>query len=90
MQYFVITYKGKESEKQLYIHGLDQSVCFHNILQENLNELFDQPNVSEGFPGGSVVENLPANAGDAGLSPGSGRFPEGGNGSPLQYSCVEK
>ena len=28
-----------------------------------------------GFPGGSTVNNLPANAGDAGLIPGSGRFP---------------
>ena len=27
-----------------------------------------------GFPGGSVVKNLPANAGDMGLSPGLGRF----------------
>ena len=37
------------------------------------------------------VKNLPANAGDlsdAGLIPGSGRSPEG-NGSPLQYSCLE-
>ena len=29
---------------------------------------------SEGFPGGTVVENLPANAGDTGSSPGLGRF----------------
>ena len=45
-----------------------------------------------GFPGGSVVENLPANtgdAGDAGSIPGSERFPGGGNGNPLQYSCLE-
>ena len=28
----------------------------------------------EGFPGGSVVKNPPANAGDMGLSPSSGRF----------------
>ena len=27
----------------------------------------------EGFPGGAVVKNLPANAGDTGLSPGLGR-----------------
>ena len=27
-----------------------------------------------GFPGGAVVENLPANAGDTGSSPGLGRF----------------
>ena len=45
-----------------------------------------------GFPGGTVVKNLPANAGDtrdAGLIPGSGRFPGEGNGNPLQYSCLE-
>ena len=45
-----------------------------------------------GFPGGSVVKNLPANAGDAGdkgLIPGSGRSPGKGNGNPLQYSCLE-
>ena len=28
-----------------------------------------------GFPGGTVVKNLPANAGDTGSSPGPGRFP---------------
>ena len=42
-----------------------------------------------GFPGGSVVKNLPANAGDTGLIPGSGSPPGGGNGNPLQYSCLE-
>ena len=40
-----------------------------------------------GFPGGSVVKNLPANAGDLALNPGSGRSPGEGNGNPLQYSC---
>ena len=39
-----------------------------------------------GFPGGSVVMNPPANAGDAGFIPGSGRSPGGGNSNPLQYS----
>ena len=34
-----------------------------------------------GFPGGSVVKNLPANAGDAGSIPGSGRSPGEGNGT---------
>ena len=43
-----------------------------------------------GFPGGLVVKNLPANPGDAGLIPGSGRSFGGGNGNPLQYSCPEK
>ena len=47
---------------------------------------------SEGFPGGSVVKNLPANVGDAGdmgLILGWGRSPGGGNGNPLQYFCLE-
>ena len=45
--------------------------------------------VHRGFPGGSAVKNLPANAGDKGSVLGLGRFPGGGNGNPLQYSCLE-
>ena len=41
-----------------------------------------------GFPCGSVVKNLPANAGDLGSIPDLGRSPGRGNGSPLQYSCL--
>ena len=41
------------------------------------------------FPGGSLVKNLPTNAGDLDLIPGSGRSPGGGNDNPLQYSCLE-
>ena len=37
-------------------------------------------------PGGSLVKNPPASAGDLGLIPGSGRSPGGGNGNPLQCS----
>ena len=40
------------------------------------------------FPGRTVVKNLPANAGEAGLTPRSGRSPGGGNGNPLQYSYL--
>ena len=39
-----------------------------------------------------MVKNLPVNTGDAGdtgVIPGSGGSPEGGNGSPLQYSCLD-
>ena len=42
-----------------------------------------------GFPGGSVVKNLPVSAGDVGLILGSGRSPGEGNSNPLQYSCLE-
>ena len=41
-----------------------------------------------GSPSGTMVKNLPANAGDTGdlgLISGSGRSPGGGNGNPLQY-----
>ena len=48
------------------------------------------PTILRGFAGGSVVTNLPANAGDAGSIRGSGRSPGGGNGNRLQYSCLEK
>ena len=42
--------------------------------------------------GALVVKNLPSNVGDVrevGSVPGSGRSPGGGNGNPLQYSCLE-
>ena len=44
---------------------------------------------SGGFPGGSVARNPPANTGDVGLIPGSGRSPREGNGTALQNSCLE-
>ena len=41
------------------------------------------------LPGGTEVKNLPANAGDAGSNPGSGRSAGGGNGNPTQCFCLE-
>ena len=41
------------------------------------------------FPGDSGIKNLPANAGDVALIPGSGISPGRGNGNLLQYSCLE-
>ena len=41
-----------------------------------------------GFPGGLVVKNVPAKAGDVDSIPGSGRSLGKGNGNQLQYSCV--
>ena len=73
------------------VHGLYSSCsCKESDITERLSlSLSDGP---RGFPGGSVVKNLPANAGDtrdAGLIPGSGRSPGGGNGNLLQYFCLE-
>ena len=54
-------------------------------------ELLGHMQLFSGFPGGVCIKNLPASAGDtrdAGSIPGSGRSPGGGNGNPLQYSCL--
>ena len=42
-----------------------------------------------GFPGGSDGKESVYNAGDPGSISGLGRSPGEGNGSPLQYSCLE-
>ena len=70
----------------------------HDAIQKEQEEiLLKKNNVciqiythNMGFPGGaSVVKNLPASAEDEGSMPGLGRSPGGGNGNPLQYSCLE-
>ena len=45
--------------------------------------------LNQGFPGGSEGKASACNAGDLGSIPGPGRFPGGGHGNPLQYSCLE-
>ena len=58
-----------------------------NSLRQKLFILY--PGQHRGFPGDSVVKNLPANAGNTGWIPESGRSPEEGLGKPFQYSCLE-
>ena len=53
-------------------------LCINKITIDNLD-----------FPGSSVVKNPPAKPGDLGSIPGLRRSPGGGNGSPLEYSCLE-
>ena len=50
--------------------------------------ILDVLNWQLGLPGGSVVKNLPSNAGDADSIPGLGRSPGEGNDNPFQYSCL--
>ena len=57
----------------------------YQIVHVKLYEMQRLP----GFRGGSAVKNPPANAGDVGSIPGSGRSPGEENGNPLQYSCLE-
>ena len=53
----------------------------HSYLGSNVGVL--------GFTGGSDSKESGCNVGDLDLIPVSGRSPEGGNGNPLQYSCLE-
>ena len=66
-------------------------ICWWQMVCHHTNEFISiHLIISKGFPGGSVVKNLPANTGatgDLGGIPGSGGSPEGKNGNPLQYSC---
>ena len=62
------------------------------VLEPFLLRFVSSYSYTRGFPGGSVVKNLPANAGDAGdeiFILGSGRSPGVGKGNPLQYCCLE-
>ena len=59
----------------------DISACIYKYCSSNI----------QGFPGGTVVKNLPAKAEDtrdAGSVSGSGKSPGVGTGNPLQYSCL--
>ena len=61
-------------------------------IRKEMNLISTLASFPWGFPGSSVVRKPPANAedaGDKGSIPGSGRSPAGGNGNPLQSSCLE-
>ena len=83
---------------QLYYYSgsakqnLPESKIYRTCLQNTGHQgIWKRTMRRKGFPGGSVVKNLPANAGDAGdvgSIPGSRRSPGVGNGNPLQYSCL--
>ena len=59
--------------RQLTLHSYRQGVCYKE----------------EGFPSGSHGKESACKAGDPGSIPASGRSPGGGNGYPLQCSCLE-
>ena len=65
--------------------GLAETFCKYMCLIACI------PPSPQGFPGGTLVKNPPANAEDtrdAGSIPGSGSSPGEGNGYPLQHSCL--
>ena len=65
-----------------------QSIGSHRV-RHPLKQLSKQASESLRLPCGSVTKNPPANAGDVGSIPDPGRSPGEGNGTPLQYSCLE-
>ena len=48
-----------------------------------------EPVLKQGFPGGSDGKESACSKGDLGSLPGSERTPGEGNGTPLQYSCLD-
>ena len=71
--------------------AVQASLSLHNPkepLPDHPPLAFEVKYTNTGFPGDSVVKNLPENAGDVDSIPGSGTPPGEGNGNPLQYSCL--
>ena len=88
-------YQAPPSMQVLPIGQKRGETLTHSLLQPELVPCWTPqplslfPIVPGGFPDGSVVKDLPVNAGDAGSIPGSGRSPGEGSGNPLQCSSLE-
>ena len=77
---YPLQYSGLENSMDCIVQGVAKSQTWLSDFHFHFR------------PGGSVVKNLPATAGDSrdrGSIPGSGRYPGEGNGYPLQYSGLE-
>ena len=72
-------------ESQSIVSRWAASASPGSSLEMRISRLSSNP---RGFPGDSVVKSLPAKPGDMGSIPGSKRSHGGGNGNPLQYSCL--
>ena len=64
----------------------NETTLKYRLIQQALNRYHF---LLMSFPGGSVVKNLSANAGDMGSFPWQGRSPGEGSGNPCQNSCLE-
>ena len=73
-----------------WIDNIKFETLFFLDFWENTKRWSSKINVDAwmGFHGVSEIKNLPANAGDTSLIPGSRRFPREGNGNLLQYFCL--
>ena len=87
-----IAHRGLECARHKEGFLLSSSCCFNDLSSSEaftVAVLYAHLEGSMDFPGGSVVKNPFASAGDMGLIPGSGRTPGERNDNPLQYSCLE-
>ena len=71
-------------EESIGFHLLRESILFYGALSPSRHWW-----LARGLPCGSDGEESACDAGDPGLIPRSGRSSGGGNGNPLQYSCLE-
>ena len=79
--------KGKKKNLAKHVSEMSEGTVHREEKSQVICKQTGTDN-QNGFPGGSVVKNLPATAGDVGSISGSGRSAEEGNGNPLQYSCL--
>ena len=68
---------------------MNTGMDYHSLLQGIVPTQGLNPGLPHFFPGDSEVKASAWHTGDQGSIPGSGRSPGEGNGTPLQYSCLE-
>ena len=79
--------KQWKHQKENYFQVTNSTfLCEKRKKKNRTNKEFE---ISSLLPGGTVVKNPHANAGDTGSIPGSGRSHGVGNDNPLHYSCLE-
>ena len=82
---------GHEFEQALRAgDGQKSLACDHGVTKSwtRLSDWTELKGQAWGFPGGSVVKNLPISVADEALVPGLGRSPGEGNGNPFRCSCL--
>ena len=63
------------------------NITYHSYVESKLTQI-NKHSEQKAFPGGSVLNYLPASIGDLSSIPASARFPGEGNGNTLQHSCL--
>ena len=83
-----IIYCAYDGYLLLFPWGLRRSLSLLYLLPLKDKPFWESFGIAERFPGGAVVKN-PLASTDGVSTPGLGRSSGGGNGNPLQYSCLE-